>query len=179
MLRMTVIVLGLLFISPVLGQTEEFFMEQLEVRSSAFEDRGSIPSDFTCDGADRSPPIAWSGVPTQTQSLVIVAEDPDAPAGDWVHWLVYDLPPSLTQLPAGIPKDEKLSMGGLQGKNDFGAIGYGGPCPPSGTHRYAFMVYALDTMLHLKPGATKRDLLKTMEGRVLAEGMLRGTYKRS
>ena len=154
-------------------------MGKIEVRSPAFGEGEKIPSDFTCDGAGMSPPIEWSGVPVNTQSLVVIADDPDAPAGDWVHWLVYDLPPSLTQLPAGIPEGEKLSGGGLQGRTDFGTLGYGGPCPPRGTHRYFFRIYALDAMLHLKSGATKKEILKAMRGHVLAEGQLTGKYGRS
>lgn len=126
-----------------------------------------------------SPPIEWSGVPASAQSLAVIMDDPDAPAGDWVHWLVYDLPPDLTRLPAGIPSGEKLTSGGFQGRTDFGQSGYGGPCPPSGSHRYFLKVYALDAMLRLKPGATKKELLKAMQGHILAEGRLMGTYERS
>ena len=163
---------------PVFGQ-EEGAMGKISVRSSAFGEGGRIPSDFTCDGANISPPLEWSGIPAPAQSLVVIADDPDAPAGDWVHWLIYDLPPSLSQLPSGIPEGGRFSGGGSQGRTDFGAFGYGGPCPPSGTHRYLFKVYALDAMLHLKPGATKKKLLKAMQGHVLAEGQLMGTYARS
>lgn len=154
-------------------------MLKITVTSPAFTEGEGIPSDFTCDGAGASPPLEWSGVPAGAQSLAVIADDPDAPAGDWVHWLVYDLPPSLTQLPAGIPEGGRLSRGGSQGRTDFGALGYGGPCPPSGTHRYFFKLYALDSVLRLKPGATKKELLQAMQGRVLAEGRLMGTYRRS
>ncbi len=168
---------GMIFITfPVFG--EEAAMKKIAVTSSAFGEGGRIPSDFTCDGADMSPPIEWSGVPANAQSLAVIADDPDAPSGDWVHWLVYDLPPSVTQLPAGIPGGGKLSGGGSHGRTDFGALGYGGPCPPRGAHRYFFKVYALDVMLHLKPGVTKKELLKAMQGHVLAEGRLVGTYER-
>lgn len=153
--------------------------QKIEVRSPAFDDGDKIPRDFTCDGKNISPPVAWSGVPADAKSLAIIADDPDAPAGDWVHWLVYDLSPSLTQLPEGIPEGGRLSVGGSQGRTDFGTVGYGGPCPPKGTHRYFFKIYALDGMLHLKPGATKKELLAAMQGHVLAEGQLLGTYKRS
>ena len=153
-------------------------MEKIEVGSPAFAEGDKIPSDFTCDGANMSPPIEWSGVPANTQSLAVIVDDPDAPAGDWVHWLVYDLPPSLTQLAARIPEGARLSEGGLQGLTDFWKTGYGGPCPPRGTHRYFFKVYALDAMLRLKPGATKKELLGAMQGHVLAEGRLIGTYER-
>lgn len=164
---------------PVFGQTEDAMAQKIKVWSSAFGDGEGLPSDFTCDGAGMSPSLEWSGVPSDTGSLVVIADDPDAPGGDWVHWLVYDLPPSLTQLVAGIPEGGRLSGGGSQGRNDFGALGYGGPCPPSGTHRYFFKVYALNGMLHLKPGVTKKELLTAMQGHVLAEGRLMGTYARS
>ena len=154
-------------------------MGKIDVRSSAFNEGDRIPSDFTCDGADISPPIEWSGVPANAQSLAIIVEDPDAPSGNWTHWLVYDLPPDLTQLPAGISSGENLPIGGSQGRTDFGALGYGGPCPPSGTHRYLFKVYALDAMLHMKPGASKQALFQAMRGHILAEGVLMGKYKRS
>ena len=163
---------------PVFGQGERA-MGKIDVRSSAFDEGDRIPSDFTCDGANMSPPLEWSGIPAPAQSLVVIADDPDAPAGDWVHWLVYDLPSSLLQLPPGISEGGRLSGGGSQGRTDFGTFGYGGPCPPRGTHHYLFKVYALDVMLHLKPGATKKELLKAMQGHVLAKGQLMGTYARS
>lgn len=154
-------------------------MEKIDVRSSAFGDGDRIPSDFTCDGADMSPPIEWAGVPAGAQSLAIIAEDPDALSGSWTHWLVYDLPPDLTQLPAGILEGGILSDAGFQGRTDFGKLGYGGPCPPKGEHRYLFKVYALDAMLHLKPGATKKELSQAMQGHILAEGQLMGRYQRN
>ena len=155
-------------------------VEKLEVRSSAFGEGASLPSDFTCDGVDRSPPIAWSSVPKATQSIVVIVYDPDAPMGHWIHWLIYDLPHSLTQLPESLPAGEAILLeGGFQGRNDFGNIGYGGPCPPSGSHRYVFKVHALDKILHLGPGVTLEPLELAMAGHVLAEGVLTGTYARS
>ncbi len=154
-------------------------MQKLVVRSSAFGEGERLSADFTCDGANMSPPIEWSGVPALAESLAVIVDDPDAPSGDWVHWLVYDLPSSLTQLTAGIPEAGRFSGGGSQGRTDFGSLGYKGPCPPSGMHRYFFKVYALDSALHLKPGATKKELLTAMQGHVLAEGRLMGTYERS
>ncbi len=168
-----------LMVFPVFGQGREAFMQKIEVRSSAFGEGERIPSDFTCDGADMSPPIEWSGVPASAQSLAIIADDPDAPSGNWTHWLVYDLPPDLTHLPAGIAAGEALPGGALQGRTDFRKTGYGGPCPPSGEHRYFFRVYALDAMLHLKSGVSKQELLRAMQGHILAEGALMGTYDRS
>lgn len=150
----------------------------IEVTSAAFENGGMIPSKYTCDGADVSPPISWAGIPEGTKSISLICDDPDAPMGTWVHWVLYDLKPDISQLPEGIPASDTVVGGAKQGTNDFRKIGYGGPCPPSGTHRYFFKVYALDKMLNLKPGARKRDLLKAMEGHILAEGQLMGRYSR-
>lgn len=152
---------------------------KIEVRSPAFGEGEMIPVDFTCEGADMSLPIEWANVPSGTKSLAILMEDPDAPSGNWTHWLVYDLPPSLRRLPAGIPAAELMSYGGMQGRTDFGKPGYGGPCPPQGIHRYFFKVYALDKMLGLRPGVSKQELFKAMQGHVLAEGQLTGTYGHS
>lgn len=151
----------------------------IRVTSSAFAEGGSIPSKYTCDGANVSPPLKWTSIPEGTRSIALIADDPDAPRGTWVHWVVYDLPASLRELPEGVPPDRTMANGGKQGTNDFGKIGYGGPCPPSGTHRYFFKVYALDRALGLAPGATKAQLLKAMEGHVLAEGQLMGKYARA
>jgi len=150
----------------------------IKVVSSAFQEGGMIPADYTCDGKDISPPLSWSGVPEQAVTLALICDDPDAPLGTWVHWVLYNLPASVRELPAGVPPDERLANGALQGRNDFRRLGYGGPCPPGGTHRYYFKLYALDKALDLKPGATKKELLKAMEGHVLAEGQLMGRYKR-
>ena len=150
----------------------------IKLVSSAFQEGGMIPADYTCDGKDISPPLSWSGVPEQAVTLALICDDPDAPLGTWVHWVLYNLPASVRELPAGVPPDERLANGALQGRNDFRRLGYGGPCPPGGTHRYYFKLYALDKALDLKPGATKKELLKAMEGHVLAEGQLMGRYKR-
>jgi hypothetical protein len=150
----------------------------LELRSAAFPEGGSIPSQYTCDGKNVSPPLSWSGTPTAAKSLALICDDPDAPAGVWVHWVLYDLPPSTSALPEGVPARDEIREGGRQGKNDFRKIGYGGPCPPSGTHRYVFTLYALDSKLDLAAGATKQDLLAAMRGHVIAEGKLTGKYSR-
>lgn len=150
----------------------------LEIKSSAFSESGSIPSQYTCDGKDVSPPLSWSGMPAGTKSLALICDDPDAPAGVWVHWVIYDLPPSSAGLPEGVPPREEVAAGGRQGKNDFRKIGYGGPCPPSGTHRYVFTLSALDRELGLPAGATKAQLLSAMRGHVLAEGKFTGKYSR-
>jgi len=150
----------------------------LKIYSSAFEDGGMIPSKYTCDGADISPPLAWSGLPEGTKSIAIINDDPDAPMGTWVHWVIYNIPPTAQGLGEDIKRVEKLPDGTLQGKNSWGRIGYGGPCPPGGTHRYFFKIYALDKMLNLKAGATKEELLTAMKGHILAQAQFYGKYSR-
>lgn len=150
-----------------------------QLQSSAFKAGSEIPQKFTCQGGDVSPALSWSGAPAGTKSLALIADDPDAPAGTWVHWVLYDLPPDTTQLPENVPKTEKVPGGGTQGINDFKKTGYGGPCPPPGNaHRYFFKLYALDSSLNLKPGASKADLEEAMKGHTLAQAELIGTYKR-
>jgi len=149
-----------------------------ELTSGAFEPGAAIPAKHTCDGANLSPPLAWTDPPAGTKSLALVCDDPDAPAGTWVHWVLYDLPPAARQLPAGVPATPAVA-GGHQGVNDFRRSGYGGPCPPRGApHRYYFRLYALDTTLDLKPGATKAVVLRTAEGHTLAQAELMGRYGR-
>jgi Raf kinase inhibitor-like YbhB/YbcL family protein len=150
----------------------------IKVTSTAFADGEMIPKQYTCDGANVSPPLSWSGVPAGAKALALICDDPDAPGKTWVHWVVYDLPASLTSLTENSATATELTGGGTQGANDFKKIGYGGPCPPSGTHRYYFKLYALDTDTSLKPGATKDQLLKAMEGHIVAQGQLMGRYKR-
>ena len=133
----------------------------------------------TCQGSDFSPPLAWTNTPPNTKSFALIVDDPDAPAGTWVHWVIYDLPATATGLAENTPKSAQLPGGVKQGLNGWPHLGYNGPCPPPGKpHRYFFKLYALDTLLNLKPGLTKKDLLKAMEGHVLAEGQLMGTYQR-
>ncbi len=151
----------------------------INIESSSFQEGGMIPSKYTCDGADVSPALSWSNIPDGTKSIAIISDDPDAPMGTWVHWVLYDLPLDITNLPENTPDEKTLNNGAKQGTNDFGRIGYGGPCPPGGTHRYYFKIYALDATLELKPGATKSQLLSAMKGRVLSEGQLMGKYKRN
>jgi Raf kinase inhibitor-like YbhB/YbcL family protein len=150
----------------------------IKITSTAFAAGGLIPKQYTCDGANVSPPLSWSGVPPNAKALVLICDDPDAPAKTWVHWVAYDLPVTLTSLPENTATTTELTGGGKQGANDFKKIGYGGPCPPSGTHRYYFKLYALDTDTSLTPGATKDQLLKAMEGHIVAQGQLMGRYKR-
>lgn len=150
----------------------------MKLTSPAFPEGGHIPPQHTCDGADVSPAFEWSGAPEATKSFALVCDDPDAPAGDWVHWTVYDLPPDSTGLPEGVPPSDDVPGGGRQGRNDFRRIGYGGPCPPGGTHRYVFALYALDRMLRLRGGAAKGEVRAAIRGHVLAEGRLTGKYSR-
>ena len=147
----------------------------MQLTSTAFAEGGTIPKEYSGDGADRSPPLRWSGAPAGTKSFALIADDPDAPRGTWVHWVLFNLPPETTELPEGV----KLPSGAIQGKNDFGNIGYGGPAPPRGKpHRYYFKLYALDSMLNLPEGATKQQTEAATKGHILAEGQLMGKYGR-
>ena len=151
---------------------------EINLISTAFENDGMIPSKYTCDGDDISPPLKWDSVPDGTVSIALVSDDPDAPMGTWVHWVLYNLPPDKTELPEAFGDDETLEDGTRQGITDFGKTGYGGPCPPSGTHRYFFKIYALDTMIDTATVLDKKGLLEKMEGHILAQGELMGKYKR-
>ena len=151
---------------------------KLQIKSSVFEHNEMIPKKYTCDGEDISPPLSWDGVPEGAKSLALISDDPDAPMGTWVHWVLYDLLSSVKELEENFPKDKTLSNGAKQGITDFKRIGYGGPCPPSGTHRYFFKLYALDKKVNLEPGVTKKQLLQAMEGHILAQAELMGKYKR-
>jgi len=149
-----------------------------QITTTAFRDGSSIPKRFTCDGPDVSPALSWGDPPAGTRSLAIIADDPDAPAGTWVHWVLYDLPADTRKLPEGVAKDRELPNGALQGRNDFGKIGYNGPCPPRGSeHRYFFKLYALDSRTGLKAGATKSELERAMKGHVLAQAQLVGKFQ--
>ncbi|BCD67705.1 YbhB/YbcL family Raf kinase inhibitor-like protein [Nitratiruptor sp. YY09-18] len=150
----------------------------MQVISSAFENGGVIPSRYTCDGENISIPLEFIDVPANTKSLAVIMDDPDAPMGVFVHWVMYDIPASIKELPAGIPQAPVLEYGIKQGINDFGTIGYGGPCPPNGAHRYYIKVYALDTLPDLKPGLTKMQLLQAIEPYIIDEGVLMGIYER-
>ena len=151
---------------------------EIKLTSAAFKDGEPIPRAYTCDGANISPPLEWSGVPKSAKTIVIVCDDPDAPGGTWVHWVLYNLPADNIGVVENLPATETLKAGGFQGKNDFGKTAYGGPCPPSGTHRYFFKIYALDSELPLKAGATRAELMKAMEGHIVVQGQLMGTYRR-
>jgi hypothetical protein len=150
----------------------------MELKSSAFEAGGIIPKKHTCDGPDVSPPLSWSDVPGGAKSLALIADDPDAPMGTWVHWVAWNIPPNARGLEEGVPKKDSLPNGMKQGTTDFRSIGYGGPCPPSGTHRYFFKLYALDASLNLPPSTTKKDLERAMQGHLLQQVALMGKYAR-
>ena len=151
----------------------------LTVKSSAFNDGDMMDVKYTCKGEDVSPQLSWDGVPNGTKSFALICDDPDAPIMTWVHWVIYDIPANVTELSEGIAKEEVLSSGTKQGKNDFRKIGYGGPCPPpGGPHRYFFKLYALDAELNLEPGLSKKALLKAMEGHILEEAQVLGKFKR-
>ncbi len=150
----------------------------LVLSSTAFKEGQAIPRQYTCDGVNISPPLEWTGAPKTAKTIAIIADDPDAPAGIWVHWVLYNVPAEYIGFVENVPASENLRGGGFQGKNDFGKIGYGGPCPPSGTHRYFFKIYAVDSELPLEAGATKADVEKAMQGHIVAQGQLMGTYSR-
>lgn len=151
---------------------------EFKLTSTAFKEGQPIPSTYTCDGVNVSPPLEWSGMPKSARSIAIIADDPDAPGGMWVHWVLYNLPADNIGLVENLPATEKLAAGGFQGRNDFEKIGYGGPCPPSGTHRYFFKIYALDAELPLKAGATKAEVEQAMQGHIVSQAQLMGTYRR-
>ena len=161
------------------GFEEETIMEQISISSDAFNNGNHLPVEHTCDGEDRSPALSWNTVPAGTQSIALIVDDPDAPGKTWVHWVIYNIPANSSGLPGAVPKNKTLDDSSLQGKNDFGRIGYNGPCPPPGKpHRYFFKVYALDTTPNLKRGATKSQLETAMSGHILAQGEMVGKYGR-
>lgn len=147
--------------------------------TTAFADGGAIPIRYTCDAADLSPALSWKDVPQGTRTLALIADDPDAPAGTWTHWILWNIPPQASILPEGVPPVETLDNGARQGRNDFRRLGYGGPCPPPGKpHRYFFKLYALNARLDLKPGAARGELEEAMKGHIVAQAVWIGTYKR-
>lgn len=167
-------IVTIMIILCISGCVEEHQQEvsMMELSSPAFEHEGTIPFEYTCDGADISPALTFTDIPGNTESLVLIMDDPDAPAGTWVHWLVWNIPPSSK----GFSKGEIISY--PQGTNDFGILEYGGPCPPSGTHRYFFKLYALDMMLDLDEGASKQELETAISGHIIQEVQLMGLYSR-
>jgi Raf kinase inhibitor-like YbhB/YbcL family protein len=159
----------------ITGQSSEAF----ELQSSAFSPGGEIPAKYTCDGADVSPTLRWTDPPAGTKGFALITDDPDAPGGTWVHWVLYDIPSTARELPEAVPARETIAGIGRPGANDFKRVGYGGPCPPGGpAHRYIFRLYALDVQSILPSGQGKADLLKAMEGHVLGQAELMGRYQR-
>jgi Raf kinase inhibitor-like YbhB/YbcL family protein len=151
---------------------------ELTVTSPAFKEGEMIPRKHACDDRNASPPLAWTEPPAGTGSLALICDDPDAPVGTWVHWVLFNIPASTRELPESVAPENTLAYGERQGRNGWGEIGYGGPCPPSGTHRYYFKLYALDKTLDLGPGAAKAEVERAMQGHILAQGQLMGRYKR-
>ena len=151
----------------------------IPVSSPAFQEGDKVPTKYSCQGQDVSPPLAWGQPPEGTQSLALIMDDPDAPSGVFTHWVIFNIPSDSCEVPEAVPTQAQLPSGALQGKNDFGRIGYGGPCPPPGRpHRYRFTLYTLDCSLDLKAGASKKQVLDAMQGHILGQGQLTGTYQR-
>ncbi len=172
--RLLVLMAAWLSLYPCIALGKEAKMtETLKLSSTAFENNASIPSKFTCDGMDINPPLAIQGVPSGAKSLALIVDDPDAPSGMWVHWVVWNIDPKITEI-----RENSVPKGAAQGMNDFRKRDYGGPCPPSGTHRYFFKLYALDTQLSLGTNAGKKDVEKAMQGHVISQTQIMGTYKR-
>ncbi len=146
---------------------------QLKIVSPAFKDNESIPKKYTCDGKDMNPPLIIENVPKEAKSLALIVDDPDAPVGLWVHWVMWNIDPKTKEI-----KENSVPKGAIQGINDFGKNNYGGPCPPSGTHRYFFKLYALDTTLNISPSSAKANLEKAMKGHILAQAQIIGLYKK-
>lgn len=150
----------------------------ITVKSSVLAANTPIPGEYTCDGANNSPPLAWGNIPDSAESLVLWMDDPDAPSGAFTHWVVYDMPATRRDLPGAISADELLPQGGTQGKNSFRKLGYGGPCPPKGTHRYRFKLYALNQPTNLPPNASISEVAQQMEGKIVGFGELMAPYTR-
>ena len=150
----------------------------MELSSAAFKNGAPIPKQFTCDGPNVSPPLQWSGIPDGSKSLALLVDDPDAPRGSWVHWILFNIPPGAAGLPENIKKTVTIPNGARQGMNDFHEVGYGGPCPPGGKHRYFFRLYALDAELTVDAGATRAQFERAMQGHVVSDAQLMGTYQR-
>jgi Raf kinase inhibitor-like YbhB/YbcL family protein len=151
----------------------------MKITTTAFEPGAPIPAGSSCDGENRSPDLAWTETPVNTRSFALIVDDPDAPRGTWVHWVLFNLPADAVELSPGVPPKPELPSGARQGVNDSGDVGYGGPCPPrGGPHRYYFRLYALDSTLNLAPGINRSDLDQAMAGHILAEATLMGTYQR-
>ena len=178
-LALVTIVVGCSSASPAGDQAEGGDGMQIQLSSTAFKDGETIPVIYTCDGKNVSPPLSWTEPPQGSKSFALIVDDPDAPAGTWVHWVVFNLPPSMNSISEGASSSGNQEPFGTAGMNSFQKRGYGGPCPPKGkSHRYFFKLYSLDIMLGLKTGASKADVEKAMQGHILAQGQLMGTYSR-
>ena len=176
---MFLVLLLLTLIGRIWGQEEDNEMA-FTLTSSAFAQGGTIARSYSCDGRDISPPLSWENAPDGSESFVLICDDPDAPVGTWVHWVLYNISGGSRNLPEGLSSAPELNDGSRQGKNDFNRIGYGGPCPPRGSvHRYFFKLYALDTMLNLSAGLRKEDILKAIDGHLLGQAQLAAKYSRS
>lgn len=177
-LAVAAIAIGLAATTASCGRAYGEVVKVMRIESTSFEHGGNVPRRHTCDGDDVSPPLRWTGEPASTQAYALIVDDPDAPRGTWVHWVVYDLPAEVHELDMGA--DVASIRGALEGRTDFGRTGYGGPCPPPGpAHRYFFKLYALDQPTGLPPGATKADVEQAIEGHVLARAELMGRYARA
>jgi len=152
--------------------------QSFQVRSPAFAEGQPIPELHSCEGRDISPPLVWTEPPAGTRSLALICDDPDAPGGVWVHWVLYNLPSTTRELPQNVAPEPVLALGERQGRNSWGRIGYGGPCPPSGTHRYFFRLFALDVMLETPAGCSRVEIEAAMRGHVIGHAQLMGTYKK-
>jgi Raf kinase inhibitor-like YbhB/YbcL family protein len=175
------VALGLILISPVNSQTKSHNKKmEIKLYSSAFKEGEFIPEKFSCEGSNISPQLHWSNYPQNTKSFAVIVEDPDAPGGDFVHWIIYNIPGNLSELHEDVTPSRNIPDEVMLGTNGFGKISYGGPCPPPGKpHRYFFRIYALDTILHhLETGATRQQLISNMSGHIIAEGRLMGKYQR-
>lgn len=173
MIKKTIFVILLFFLTIPL-----FTEDTMTITSPAFEHEKAVPKKFSCDGEDISPELNWTDAPEGTKSFALIMDDPDAPVGTFVHWVYFNIPADRSGLPEGVPSGLEPSTGGMQGKNSWGNNEYGGPCPPGGRHRYYFKLYALDTTLALDQGADKTELENAMEGHIIAESRLMGTFSR-
>lgn len=160
-------------------ENKEVKMYELKIFSSSFKNGEMVPSKYTCEGEDISPQIGWGELPVEVKSLALVCDDPDAPGGDFVHWVIFNIPNETDSLPEGLAPRDTLDFGAIQGMTDFGSVGYGGPCPPRGSvHHYHFKLYGLDKMLEADKNITKDELLKKMEAHIVAKGEIVGLFKR-
>ncbi len=180
---MSWVAVTVLFVTSVWGSSiqgaESKSSSSMELKSLAFQNGADIPRKHTCDADDVSPFLSWDNTPAGTRAIALIADDPDAPGGTWVHWVIYDLPADTKEVAEGVTKTETLERGAKQGVNDFRRVGYSGPCPPPGLpHRYFFTLYALDAPTNLKPRATKQQLLDAIKGHILSEAQLVGRYQR-